>query len=61
MTFSLTGNTVPDAGTPGQANCHGKTISAMARQFGGIDAVRLTLGYSSVDALQDGIRVFCGP
>jgi hypothetical protein len=60
MTFSLTGNTIPQAGTPGQANCHGKTVSAMAHGFGGIDASASTLGYSSVDALQGGIRVFCG-
>jgi len=60
MTFSLTGNTIPEAGTPGQASCHGKTVSAMAHGFGGIDASASTLGYSSVDALQGGIRVFCG-
>jgi hypothetical protein len=60
MTFSLAGNTIPEAGTPGQANCHGQTVSAMAHEFGGIDASASTLGYSSVDALQDGIRVFCG-
>jgi len=34
MAFSLTGDTIPAAGTPGQANCHGKTVSALARQFG---------------------------
>jgi hypothetical protein len=60
MTFSLAGNTIPEAGTPGRENCHGQTVSAMAREFGGIDASASTLGYSSVDALQDGIRVFCG-
>lgn len=60
MTFSLAGNTIPEAGTPGQKNCHGQTVSAMANEFGGIDASASTLGYSSVDALQDGIRVFCG-
>jgi hypothetical protein len=59
MTFSLSGNTIPGAGKSGQANCHGQTVSAMAEQFGGIDASALTLGYSSVSALQDGIRVFC--
>ena len=59
MTFSLTGNTIPEAGTPGRANCHGKTVSALALEFGGIDASASTLGYSSVDALQDGIRAFC--
>ena len=59
MTFSLSGNTVPVAGTPGQANCHGQTVSGMAEQFGGIDASASTLGYSSVTALHDGIGVFC--
>jgi hypothetical protein len=59
MTFSLTGNTVPGAGTPGKANCQGKTVSATALQFGGIADAALTLGYSSTAALQDGISVFC--
>ena len=59
MTFSLTGNTVPEAGTPGQPNCHGKTVSAMALEFGGIDASASTLGYSGTAALQDGVRTFC--
>lgn len=60
MTFSLSGNEIPEAGTPGQANCHGQTVSAMAGEFGGIDVSALTLGYSSVDALQVGLKVFCG-
>ena len=60
MTFSLAGNTVPRAGRPGQENCHGLTVSAMAVQFRGIDSSASTLGYSSTAALQDGIRVFCG-
>jgi hypothetical protein len=59
MTFSLIGNTVPKAGTPGQENCHGQTVSAMAVQFRGIDASASTLGYSSTAALQDGIGGFC--
>jgi hypothetical protein len=59
MTFSLSGETVPDAGTPGQANCHGKSVSAVAKQFGGIDAAAVDLGFSSVDALQDALRTFC--
>jgi hypothetical protein len=61
MTYSLAGNTIPAAGTPGLANCHGQTISAMAKEFGGIDASASTLGYPSVDALQDDLRVFCKP
>jgi hypothetical protein len=33
MTFSLAGETVPEAGTPGVANCLGKTIAALAQEF----------------------------
>jgi hypothetical protein len=61
MTFSLTGNTVPDAGTPGQANCHGESIAALAKQFGGLNAAASALGFSSVKALQDSFGAFCEP
>jgi hypothetical protein len=60
MTFSLTGETIPDAGTPLHANCHGKTVAALARQFGGIDTAASMLGFSSVATLQDGLRTYCG-
>src|SRR5262249_44667143 len=60
MTFSLTGNTIPAAGTPGAANCHGRTVAALAHEFGGIDAAASSLSYSNASALQDGINVFCG-
>jgi len=60
MTFSLSGNEIPEAGTPGQVDCHGQTVSAMAREFRGINDSATNLGYSSVAALHDGIRVFCG-
>jgi len=59
MAFSLTGETVPEAGTPGQPNCHGQTISALAHQFGGIDAAASALGFSTVQALQTGVTLFC--
>ncbi len=59
MTFSLTGETVPEAGTPGRANCHGKSVSALAHQFGGFDAAASALGFSNVEALQDALRQFC--
>jgi hypothetical protein len=59
MTFSLTGETVPQAGTPGLANCHGKSISALAHQFGGIDAAASALGFSSVGALHSAFKEFC--
>ena len=59
MTFSLAGNTVPGAGISGEPNCHGDSISAMATQFGGIHSAASTLGFSSVDALQDSFKEFC--
>ena len=59
MTFSLSGNTIPDIGTPGEPNCHGQTVNALAKQFGGINQAASVLGYASVDALQDSFREFC--
>ena len=58
---SLTANfTCVFAGTPGKANCHGKTVSALAQQFGGLDQAAITLGYQDVQTLQDAIQVYCG-
>jgi hypothetical protein len=59
MTFSLQGETIPEAGTPGQANCHGHSVSAVARQFGGVPAAASALGFSSVKELQGALRTFC--
>jgi hypothetical protein len=59
MAFSLAGDTVPNAGTPGNANCHGKTVSALAVQFGGMDAAALAFASSSVTALQNAVTLFC--
>jgi hypothetical protein len=61
MTFSLNGNTIPNAGIAGEPNCHGQTVAALATQFGGIKQAALTLGFTSVAALQDSIREFCNP
>ena len=47
------------AGTPGHSNCHGQSVSALAQQFGGLNAAAAALGYSSVSALQDAILSFC--
>jgi hypothetical protein len=47
------------AGTPGQPNCHGKSVSALARQYGGFKGATDALGYSSVKALQSAIDAFC--
>jgi hypothetical protein len=59
MAFSLTGETVPEVGTPGEPNCHGQTISALAHQFGGINAAASALGFSSVKSLQNSFGLFC--
>jgi hypothetical protein len=48
------------AGTPGKANCHGKSVSALAQQLGGLSAAAAALGFDSVSALQDAIMAFCG-
>lgn len=61
MTFDLTGETIPEAGTPGQSNCHGETVSAMADQFGGFADASVTLKFSSVKALQNEVTAFCAP
>ena len=47
------------AGTPGKANCHGKSVSALAQHFGGMEAAADALHYPSVQALQDAIAGYC--
>ncbi len=61
MTFSLGGNTIPEAGIPGDPGCQDQTVAALAAQFGGIKHAASTLGFSSVAALQDSFREFCNP
>ena len=48
------------AGTPGKSNCHGQSVSALVRQYGGLNAAAAALGYPSVRALQEAIMAFCG-
>jgi hypothetical protein len=60
MAFSLEGETIPGAGTPAQPECHGETVSSVARQFGGMKAAAAALGFSSVSSLQEGLRQYCG-
>jgi hypothetical protein len=59
MTFSLAGETIPGAGISGEPNCHGQSVSAMATQFGRVDAAASALGFSSVNSLQDSFKEFC--
>jgi hypothetical protein len=48
------------AGTLGSADCEGKSVSALVKQYGGLDAAAKALGYPNVSALQDAIRAYCG-
>jgi hypothetical protein len=48
------------AGTPGVPNCHGRSVSALSKQFGTLSAAADVLGFASVDALQNAITMFCG-
>ena len=47
------------AGTPGKPNCFGQSVSALARQYGGLNNAAAALGYPSVRALQEAIMTFC--
>jgi uncharacterized repeat protein (TIGR03803 family) len=61
--FEVTGSgfVVPPmfAGTPGKPNCFGQSVSALARQYGGLNSAAAALGYPSVRALQKAIMDFC--
>jgi hypothetical protein len=46
-------------GTPGAANCHGKSVSELAKTFGGMPDAASALGYASVADLQAGVDAFC--
>jgi len=47
------------AGAPGKANCHGKSVSALAQQYGGLNNAAAALSYPSVSALQNAIEAYC--
>ena len=59
MAFSLTGNTIPGAGVPGEPNCTAESVSALAAQFGSIQAGVSALGFSSVAAFKESLVEFC--
>lgn len=67
IVFELTGSgfvpfvpPVAFAGTPGKPNCHGVTISTLARTYGGIAHAAMSLKYASVAALQNAVKAYCG-
>jgi FG-GAP repeat len=47
------------AGSPGEGNCSGQSVSALARQYDGLNAAAAALGYPGVRALQNAISEFC--
>jgi hypothetical protein len=47
------------AGTPGKSNCNGQSVSALDKQYGGLNAAASALGFASVKALQDAIEDYC--
>jgi hypothetical protein len=70
MVFEITGSgfVPPDptplpevkfAGTPGKADCTGKSTSALAHTYGGIAHAAPALGYASVNALQSAVANYC--
>jgi len=61
MTFSLSGETIPNAGTPGDAKCFKTTISALAGQYGDPYSASQALGFPKVHALKAAFRHFCEP
>jgi hypothetical protein len=48
------------AGTPGKANCHGQSVSALAKQYGGLNNAAAALGFDRMSALQNAVGEFCG-
>jgi uncharacterized repeat protein (TIGR03803 family) len=48
------------AGTPGSAECTGKSISTLAKTYRGIAQAAQALGYDSVSALQNAVAHYCG-
>jgi hypothetical protein len=47
-------------GTPGSANCHGRSVSGLTKTYGGMPNAASALGYATVADLQAGIDAFCG-
>jgi hypothetical protein len=48
------------AGVPGDPNCHGKTVSALTKLYGGMASAAAALGYPSEADMQAAIWVWCG-
>ena len=48
------------AGSPGEVNCYGQSVSALVRQYSGLNNGAAPLGFDSVSALQNAVGEFCG-
>ena len=48
------------AGTPGNANCHDNSTSALAQTFGSVKQAAIALGFPTLQALQTAVSAFCG-
>jgi hypothetical protein len=59
MTFTLSGITIRNAGSPGEPDCNGQTSAALNQQFGSHASAALALGYPSVQALTESFRNAC--
>jgi hypothetical protein len=47
------------AGSPGEGNCYGQSVSELVQQYDGLDTAAAALGYSSARVLQNAISEFC--
>jgi hypothetical protein len=50
----------PRGGAVSTATSHPQSVSALAKQFDGLNAAAAALGFSSVAALQNAIMTYCG-
>jgi uncharacterized repeat protein (TIGR03803 family) len=48
------------AGTPRAPNCVGVSISSLAQEYGGVAHAAESLGFESVNALQNSVATYCG-
>ena len=47
------------AGSPGEGNCYGQSVSALVQHYDGLDTAAAALGYPSARVLQNAISEFC--
>ena len=60
MTFSLSGITIPGAGTPDEANCNGQTVDVLNELYGNQPSAARGLRFRSVQDLEKTLHDYCG-